>query len=90
MLSFSDEQLDRVIAAAALLPPHKRDAFLRSVAGRVAGLPCIGIAEIERAIVFVLGSYGVTGGSRFSKSAPKPNAERQRRLTQARMKPRPF
>jgi hypothetical protein len=61
-LSLSDEQLDRVMAAAAMLPVSSRDAFLRSVAGRVAGVPNVGIAEVETAIAFVLNSYGVGGG----------------------------
>jgi hypothetical protein len=63
MFLLSDEQLDRVMAAAALLPIGRRDIFLRSVAGRVAGLPSIGLAEIESAINFVLNSYGVVAGS---------------------------
>jgi hypothetical protein len=63
MFSLSDEQLDRVIAAAAMLPASRRDMFLRSVAGRVAGLPCVGMAEIETAIAFVLNSYGVAPGT---------------------------
>jgi hypothetical protein len=61
--SLSDEQLDRVMGAAATLPASRRDIFLRSVAGRVAGLPCIGVAEIESAITFVLNSYGVCPGN---------------------------
>jgi hypothetical protein len=64
MFSLSDEQLDRVIAAAAMLPASRRDMFLRSVAGRVAGLPCVGMAEIESAISFVLNTYGIGGGPR--------------------------
>jgi hypothetical protein len=61
-IAFTDEMLERVMAAAALLPVSSRDAFLKSVAGRVAGLPNIGTAEIETAIQFVLNSYGVIGG----------------------------
>jgi hypothetical protein len=63
MFSLSDEELDRVMEAAALLPTHQRDAFLRSVAGRVAGSPDVGMAEIESAITFVLNSYGVAPGN---------------------------
>jgi hypothetical protein len=36
--SLSDEELDRVMMAAAMLPTRQRDSFVRSVAGRVAGL----------------------------------------------------
>lgn len=62
-LSLSDEMLDRVMSAASMLPVSSRDAFLKSVAGRVVGIPCVGIAEIESAIQFVLNSYGVIGGN---------------------------
>jgi hypothetical protein len=51
--------MDRLMGAAAMLPASRRDSFVRSVAGRVAGLPCVGMAEIESAITFVLNSYGV-------------------------------
>jgi hypothetical protein len=61
--SLSDEELDRVMGAAAMLPVSQRDMFLRSVAGRVAGQPCVGMAEIESAIRFVLNSYGVAPGN---------------------------
>jgi hypothetical protein len=63
MFSLDDEQLDRVMDAAAMLPASRRDMFLRSVAGRVAGLPGVGMAEIESAITFVLNSYGVAPGN---------------------------
>lgn len=61
-LALTDEQLDRVMAAATLLPASSRDAFLKSVAGRVAGIPNVGTAEIESAIQFVLNNYGIIGG----------------------------
>jgi hypothetical protein len=64
MFSLDDEQMDRVMGAAALLPTHQRDLFLRSVAGRVAGLPCVSMAEIESAIAFVQNNYGIAGGHR--------------------------
>jgi hypothetical protein len=35
-LSLSDEQMDRLLAAAALLPVTSRDAFLKSVASRAS------------------------------------------------------
>jgi hypothetical protein len=47
------------MAAAQLLPVTSRDSFLKSVAGR-----CVGMAEIETAISFVLNNYGVIGGPR--------------------------
>jgi hypothetical protein len=36
MISFSDQQLDMLKRAAALLPPHRRGDFLRQVARRLA------------------------------------------------------
>jgi hypothetical protein len=63
MFSLDDEQLDRLMGAAAMLQVSQRDSFVRSVAGRVAGLPCIGMAEIESSITFVLNSYGVAPGN---------------------------
>jgi hypothetical protein len=63
-LSLSDEQMDRVLSAAALLPVTSRDAFLKSVAGRVAGSPHLGMETVEHAIAVVLGSYGIAGGHR--------------------------
>jgi hypothetical protein len=71
MFSLDDQQLDRVMAAAALLPTSRRDAFLKSVAGRVAGLPNVGTAEIERAIEFALNCYGIGGGNRAFTTKPK-------------------
>jgi hypothetical protein len=62
-LALTDEKMDRVLAAASLLPATSRDGFLKSVAGRVAGVPCLGMAEIEEAIAFVLNNYGITGSS---------------------------
>ena len=63
MFSLDDQQMDRLIGAAALLPARQRNSFVRSVAGRVAGMPCGGAAEIESAIQFVLNSYGVAPGN---------------------------
>jgi hypothetical protein len=62
MFSLSDEEMDRLTAAASMLPVSSRSAFLKSVAGRVAGIPNAGMAEIESAIQFVLNNYGVAGG----------------------------
>lgn len=77
MFSLSDEQLDRVMSAATMLPVGRRDVFLRSVAGRVAGLPCVGLAEIETAIAFTLNVYGVTGSLAF-KGTDKAAHARQK------------
>jgi hypothetical protein len=53
-LAFSDEMLDRLTNAAALLPVAARDGFMRSVANRLSDLPYeVGMAELENAISFV-------------------------------------
>jgi hypothetical protein len=63
MFSLDDAQLDRLMDAAAMPPTSKRDAFVRSVAGRLAGLPRVSISEIDSAIECVLNSYGIAFGS---------------------------
>jgi hypothetical protein len=63
LFSLDDQGLERLMAAAALLPPHLRDPFTRSVAGRVSGMPNVGMAELEHAIQFVLGNFGIAGGA---------------------------
>ena len=55
MFSLSDVELDRVMDAAALLPAQHRDVFIRSVAGRVSGIPNFGLAEIEIRNRFYIG-----------------------------------
>lgn len=77
MFSLDDRQLDRVMDAAAMLPTRQRDAFLKSVAGRVAGLSDVGIAEIESAIEFTLNAYGVIGGRMFNGNDKAALARRQ-------------
>jgi hypothetical protein len=76
-LSFDDDQMNRLMDAAAMLPTRQRDAFLRSVAGRVAGMPDVGIAEIESAIEFTLNAYGVVGGLAFKGTDKAAIARRQ-------------
>ncbi len=80
-LSLSDAQLDRILAAAALLPQQKRDVFLRSVAGRVAHSKTINTTTIQDAIAFVLALHGISKGQGFARRYPN----RRRRLTQAQM-----
>ena len=63
LFALDDQQLERLMDAAAMLPAHQRDAFVRSVAGRVADIPNFGIGEIECAIQFVLNHYGIAGGA---------------------------
>ena len=82
--TFTEEQLDRVMDAAAMLPANARDNFVRSVGNRVADMPyTVGMAEIEVAIKFVLGTREVTGGfaaftnKTTDRVATRARAERQ-------------
>jgi hypothetical protein len=63
-LSFSDEQLELVTRAAALVSPHDRDHFLRSIANRLGDTANPTDGDIRDAIDFVLNCRGVGGGSR--------------------------
>jgi hypothetical protein len=48
MLALSDDELRAVMSAAAPLPPHQRDAFLRDVAAELAKHLEIGPGVIGR------------------------------------------
>jgi hypothetical protein len=76
LFNLDDLQLERLMAGAALLPAHQRDAFVRSVAGRVADIPNFGLAEIETAIVYTLNAYGIALGNQALPRTQKgkPNA----------------
>jgi hypothetical protein len=63
-LSFSDEQLDLVTRAAALVSPHDRDRFLRSIANRIGDVVHPTDGDIRDAVDFVIGCRGIGGGSR--------------------------
>jgi hypothetical protein len=65
VLGFSDLEMERIQAAAGLLPESQRASFLRSVGNRLASLPYqASIADVEIAIRFVLNAYGIAGGRR--------------------------
>jgi hypothetical protein len=55
-IALTDSELDRVMRAAALLPPSRHNAFLRSIANRLVLAP----GGIDEAIAFVLASYDVS------------------------------
>jgi hypothetical protein len=59
-LGFSDYQMAWLVDVAGLLPPERRDDFLRSVANRVRGGSDIDNAQLGRAMVFCLAAYGVS------------------------------
>jgi hypothetical protein len=68
MLSLSDRQLSSVQRAAALLAPHERDRFLRSLANHLrhdGGGPLSDDA-ISAAIQTILEGYGVVTGAQWS------------------------
>jgi hypothetical protein len=48
------------MAAASSFWPTKRDAFLRSVAARLEGIPNPSDTAVEEALRFVLSAYGVS------------------------------
>jgi hypothetical protein len=52
-LSFTDDQLELVLTAAASLPRERRDGFLRAVAARLSAHPSDG--EVREAIASALG-----------------------------------
>jgi hypothetical protein len=58
MLALTDTQLDLVTRAAALLPVHDRDRFLRSIANRLDNKDNPTDGNIRDAIDFVLGCRG--------------------------------
>ena len=74
LFSLDDQQLERLMDAAAMLPQHQRDRFVRSVAGRVAGVPHVGMAEIEHAIAFTLNAYGIALGNQALPRTRKDRA----------------
>jgi hypothetical protein len=86
MLSLSDEQMDDVTRAAALLPPCQRDNFLRSVANR---LPTFGYGgpsdyELHQAITFCLNCVGVAAGHALFPTQEKQHATLSHSLSRRR------
>lgn len=61
-LGISDRQLDLILRAAALLPTHRRDTFLRSVASRLSDNAHPNDNEVEAAVNFILSFRGVACG----------------------------
>jgi hypothetical protein len=61
-IAFTDEMMERLTTAAALLPANSRDGFTRTVINRISDLGYRpGLAELEVAIQFVLNARGVAG-----------------------------
>jgi len=58
-LALDDIQMSNLLAAAQLLPTNSRDAFLRSVANRLADIRNPTNTDIGDAITFVLNSRSV-------------------------------
>ena len=62
-LALTDTQMDLVTRASQLLPPSRRDVFLRSIASRLDNIPRPTDAEVEGAVNFILSVGGVSAGS---------------------------
>jgi hypothetical protein len=60
MLSLSDRQMEQLKTAAALLPIHARDSFLRSVAGRLVDIATPSDHDVAVAVSFVLNCRGIS------------------------------
>ena len=60
MLALSDQQLALVMQAAALLPPPRRDDFMRSVASRLSDIARPSDHELGDAVQFILSTRGVS------------------------------
>ena len=78
-MSLTDSQLELVKQAAALIPPHDRDQFLRSVANRLRSHPTD--HDLQDAINLVLNGRGIAGGVKANWTVP----ETKRRLMKAQM-----
>jgi hypothetical protein len=60
MMALTDDQMNQVKQAAALLPVGSRDLFLRSVAGRLSDSAAPTDHEVAAAINLVLSCRGVS------------------------------
>jgi len=60
MLSLTDQQLELVMGAAKLLPPHRRDDFLRSICSRLDDVDRPSDSEVGEAIDFILSARGIS------------------------------
>lgn len=76
-LGFTDKQLRLVAEASSLLPPSRRDVFLRSVANRLADVADPSDGQIAAAVDFVLSINGIgVGGSKHLRRNLVPRTER--------------
>jgi hypothetical protein len=79
-LAFSDEQMDRLTAAATLLPPQHRHSFMRLVGNHINTKPqSPSMDDVEAGITFALSTFGVAVGSgprhpntRIKRHGPRP------------------
>jgi hypothetical protein len=78
-VSFTDQQMQQLRAAAAMLPSHLRDNFLRTISNRLADLPYRPInADLQSAITFALSNYGVAAGHSAFLCDSAPNNNRNK------------
>jgi hypothetical protein len=78
-LSLSDQQMQRVTAAAALLAPSARDNFLRSIANRLCELASPTDADVAAAVNFVLSTRGISTPAYLCDGATLTNRRQSRR-----------
>jgi hypothetical protein len=78
-LSLSDWQLLQVRTAAALLPVHARDSFMRSIAGRLADIATPNDDDVAAAVNFVLSTRGISTPAYLCDGATLTNRRQSRR-----------
>jgi hypothetical protein len=77
MLALTDNQLDLVQRAAALLPLHDRDHFLRSLANRMGNVAHPSDHDVQDAVDFILNCRGIGGGhAAFTRPYHRANNRR--------------
>jgi hypothetical protein len=74
-LSLTDAQIEMMTRAVALIAPHDRDGFLKSVANRIGHLPHPTDYDVANSVNIVLSTRGIAVGLKTSSIAP----ERKRR-----------
>jgi hypothetical protein len=69
------DQIELVNAAAALVPPARRDAFLYAVASQLSAAAFPLDSEVRSVVQFVLSCYGIAVGSRLLRRRAEKHYE---------------
>jgi hypothetical protein len=69
-LALSDQAMQHVQQAAALLPLHDRDPFLRSVAGHLADIAKPSDSDVAHAVALILNGRGISTPLYLCDSTP--------------------